>query len=91
MISVAGRATDIIVSSNPLLREVRIEEADERTEAEGADQGAEADKTAEQEGDERGQGIREDTAAEVRKRSMVGETDREIIVRGDAEVRGLVH
>lgn len=68
-----------------------IEEADEGAEAEGADQGAEADETAEQEGDERGQGVREDAAAEVRKRSMVGETDGEIIVRGDAEVRGLVH
>lgn len=68
-----------------------IEEADERAEAEGADQGAEADEAAEQEGDERSQSVREDTAAEVRKRGMVGESDGEIIVRGDAEVRGLVH
>ena len=49
-----------------LLRERAIEELNERPKTEGADQGADADQAAQQEGDGRTECIGKDAAAEVR-------------------------
>ena len=73
-----------------LLRERAIEELDERSKAEGADQGADADQAAQQEGDGRTECIGKDAAAEVRLVQVVLQGQSQRIVRCNAQVGRLV-
>ena len=73
-----------------LLRERAIEELDERAQAEGTDQGADADQAAQQEGDGRTECIGKDAAAEVRLVQVVLQGQSQRIVRCNAQVGRLV-
>ena len=72
------------------LRNGAIEELDERSKAEGADQGADADQAAQQEGDDRTECIGKDAAAEVRLVQVVLQGQSQRIVRCNAQVGRLV-
>ena len=73
-----------------LLRERAVEELDERSKTEGADQGADADQAAQQEGDDRTECIGKDAAAEVRLVQVVLQGQSQRIVRCNAQVGRLV-
>ena len=78
-----------LVVQHPL-RHQPVEELDEGSQAEGTDQRTDAHKAAQQPAQQRTQRIGEHAAAEVRHRGVVPQAQREVIVRGDAQICRLV-
>ena len=78
-----------LILQDPLGDEA-VEELDEGSEAERADEGAQTHKTAQEPAEQGTEGVGEDAAAEVLEVRVVPQTQREVIVGRNAEVSRLV-
>ena len=78
-----------LILQDPLGDEA-VEELDEGSEAERADEGAQTHKTAQEPAEQGAEGVGEDAAAEVLEVRVVPQAQREVIVGRDAEVSRLV-